>query len=209
MRVLLADDHALVRAGIRALLERIGETVIAETGDGREAIDLIDDLKPDAALLDITMPGLNGFEVAARIAKSSPHTRVVILSMHADPAYVAQAMRAGVCGYLLKDGGLDELRVALRAVSLGQTYLSPGISTQLVDRFARQEQPNPLAALTERQREILQLIAESKSMKEIAAALGVSIKTVETHRAQMMERLNIHDVAGLVRFAVRAGVVSA
>jgi DNA-binding NarL/FixJ family response regulator len=211
MRVVLADDHTLVRAGIRSLLERVtGVEVVAETGDGREARDLIEKHRPDVALLDITMPSLNGLEVAARVSDVSPKTRVVILSMHADEGYVAQALRAGVAGYLLKDSASTELAVALNAVSRGESYLSPAISRQVVEGFLRSADatPDPLAALTPRQREILQLIAEGRSTKEIAAALEVSVKTVETHRAQLMDRLGIRELAGLVRFAIRAGLVS-
>ena len=211
MRVILADDHHLVRAGIRALLEGIpGLRVVGETGDGRDALDLIEKHRPEVALLDITMPGLNGIEVATRAARTSPGTRVIILSMHAGEAYVAQALRAGVAGYLLKDAAADELPMALKAVGRGETYLSPAISRQVVDAYLRASDvaPDPLAGLTERQREVLQLIAEGSSTKEIAGRLDVSVKTVETHRAQIMERLDIRDVAGLVRFAIRAGLVS-
>lgn len=211
MRVLLADDHTLVRAGLRALLDGIPDlTVVAETGDGREALDLIGTHRPDVALLDITMPGLNGLEVATRAGEVSPRTRILVLSMHAAPAYVAQALRAGVAGYLLKDAAAAELAVAIAAVARGESYLSPAISKQVVDGFLRGAVPaeDPLAALTPRQREILQLIAEGRSTKQIASDLDVSVKTVETHRAQLMERLDIHDVPGLVRFAIRSGIVS-
>lgn len=211
MRVLLADDHTLFREGVRSLLERIGDvTVVAETGDGRDAMEAIERLRPDIALLDITMPGLNGLEVASRVGKVSPGTRVVILSMHAGEAYVAQALRAGVAGYLLKDAAAAELALALRAVARGETYLSPAISRHVVEGFLGRGavDDDPLSGLTARQRETLQLIAEGKNTKEIAAALGVSVKTVESHRAQLMERLGIHDVPGLVRFAIRAGIVS-
>lgn len=211
MRLLLADDHTLFREGVRSLLSRMPEvTIVAETGDGREALDLIDKHRPDVALLDITMPGLNGLEVASRTSQKSPKTRVVILSMHANEAYVAQALRAGIAGYLVKDAAATELAAALRAVARGETYLSPAISRQVVDGFLGKSQleADPLQGLTARQREILQLIAEGKSTKEIAAVLDVGIKTVETHRANLMERLGIHDVAGLVRFAIRSGVIS-
>jgi DNA-binding NarL/FixJ family response regulator len=211
MRLLLADDHTLFRQGVRSLLDRIaGVEVVAETGDGREALDLLDRIRPDVALLDITMPGLNGLEVAARASKVSPATRVVILSMHAGEAYVAQALRAGVAGYLLKDAAAAELELALHSVRRGETYLSPAISRHVVDGFLGRAPADgdPLAGLTTRQREILQLIAEGKSTKEIAAILGVSVKTVETHRAQLMDRAGIHDVAGLVRLAIRSGLVS-
>lgn len=211
MRVLLADDHTLFRHGVRSLLERIpGVEVVAETGDGREALDLVDRVRPDVALVDIAMPGLNGLEVAARAAKASPATCVVILSMHAGEAYVAQALRAGVSGYLLKDAAAAELEMALRAVRRGETYLSPAISKHVVDGFLGRAalEGDQLSGLTARQREILQLIAEGKSTKEIASILGVSVKTVETHRAQLMDRVGIHDVAGLVRLAIRSGLVS-
>jgi DNA-binding NarL/FixJ family response regulator len=211
VKVLLADDHTLVRKGIRALLMALpGVQVIAETADGREALELIETHRPDVALLDITMPGLNGLEVAARSVKSSPHTKILILSMHAGEAYVAQALAAGVRGYLLKDAADDELGMALKAVARGDVYLSPRISKQVVARYARAAatEPDPLAGLTPRQREILQLVAEGKSSKEIAVLLDLSVKTVESHRGQIMERLDIHDITGLVRFAIRVGLVS-
>ncbi len=210
MKVLLADDHHLVRAGIRALLEKHpGVEIVAEAGDGREALEGIERLRPDIALLDISMPGLNGLEVAARATKVCEKTRVLILSMHADEGYVAQALRAGVSGYLLKDSVSSELALALTALGRGERYLSPRISTQVVDGFLRGDsrEDDPLSALTSRQREILQLIAEGHSTRQIAEALDVSVKTIETHRAQLMERLDIHDVAGLVRFAVRSGLI--
>jgi DNA-binding NarL/FixJ family response regulator len=184
--------------------------VVAEASDGREALDLIETHRPDVALVDITMPGLNGLEVAARAAKASPRTRILILSMHAGEAYVAQALAAGVGGYLLKDAADDELAMALKVVARGDVYLSPRISKQVVERYARAAatEPDPLAGLTARQREILQLVAEGKSSKQIAALLELSIKTVESHRGQIMERLGVHDVTGLVRFAIRVGLVS-
>jgi len=211
VRVLLADDHTLVRKGIRAVLASLpGIEIVAETGDGREALSLIEQHRPDLALLDITMPGLNGLEVAFRVAQVSARTKVLILSMHAGEAYVAQALRAGVAGYLLKDAADDELPMAIKAVARNEVYLSPRISKQLVDRFVQSgaTEPDPLAGLTTRQREILQLVAEGKSSKEIAAMLDLSIKTVESHRGQIMERLGVHDVTGLVRFAIRVGLVS-
>jgi DNA-binding NarL/FixJ family response regulator len=210
VRIVLADDHSLVRAGLHALLEGLGEAVVGEAGDGEEALKLIAELRPDAVFLDITMPGLNGFDVATRATQLSPNTRIVILSMHADPAYVAQALRAGVAGYLLKGASVGELRVALDAIAKGDTFLSPAISRQVVDGFlSGSEVEDPLAGLTPRQREILKLIAEGRSTKEIAANLQVSVKTVETHRAQLMARLSIRDVAGLVRFAIRSGLITA
>jgi NarL family two-component system response regulator LiaR len=211
MRILLADDHTLFRAGIRSILERVpGVTVVAEAGDGREALDLLEEHRPDIALLDITMPGLNGLEVADRVESLSPGTKVIILSMHANEGYVAQALRAGVSGYILKDAASQDLELSLLAVARGETWLSPSISKQVVELFLRGDKPadDPLASLTARQREVLQLIAEGKSTKEIAFDLEISVKTVEAHRAQLMERLDIHDIPGLVRFAIRTGLVS-
>ncbi len=211
MKVILADDHHLVRSGIRALLESIGGvSVVAETGDGREALELIQQHRPDVALLDITMPGLNGLEVAARVRESSPRTRVIVLSMHAGETYVAQALSVGVAGYLLKDSAVSDLQAALEAVGRGGTFLSPAISQQVAASHLRggSRSADPLQGLSPRQREVLQLIAEGRSTKEIAFDLSLSIKTVETHRAQIMERLQIHDVAGLVRFAIRAGLIT-
>jgi DNA-binding NarL/FixJ family response regulator len=221
MRVLLADDHALVRAGIRALLTGLPDVEsVIEAGDGQEALSLLRELRPDVALVDIAMPGLNGLELAARVQREAPGTRLVILSMHGTPGHVAQALRAGVSGYLLKDSAADELPVLLRAVMRGETYLSPTISKQVVDGYlGRTSSPATAAAagtpdgsdldvLTPRQREILQLVAEGKSTKEVAQLLDLSVKTVETHRAQIMDRLGIRDLAGLVRYAVRTGLVS-
>ena len=209
LRILLADDHALVRGGIRSLLGSIeGVTVVAETGDGLEALELIRSLAPDLALLDITMPGLNGLEIAERAAKEAPSTKIVVLSMHANESYVADALRVGVAGYLRKSAAVAELPAALEAVARGEIYLSPGISQQIVDVLRGGGAPaNPLAALSPRQREILQLIAEGLSSKEIGFRLKISSKTVDTHRAQIMERLGIHNVQGLVRAAMRAGLI--
>ena len=212
MRILLADDHALVRAGIRALLQAIPEVrEVLEAGDGREALTLAEAEKPDVALLDITMPGLNGLDVAAQLARSCPRTRVIILSMHSTPSHVAQALRSGAAGYLLKDAAAEELPVALRAVSRQETYLSPAISRHVVAGFLGRG-PGGAAdgadVLTPRQREVLQLVAEGKASKEIATLLELSVKTVEAHRSQIMERLGIHDVPGLVRYAIRVGMVS-
>jgi DNA-binding NarL/FixJ family response regulator len=211
VRILLADDHTLVRAGIRSLLESVeGLTVVAESGDGREALELIIKHRPDVALLDIGMPGLSGIEVARRSVQESPRTKVIILSMHADATYVRQAMRAGVAGYLLKGAAVVELPFAVQSVMRGETYLTPRISQAVVDGYLRDggDEPTPLEALTDRQREILQLVAEGKSTKEIAHLLDLSVKTVETHRTRIMERLDIHDVPGLVRFAIRMGLIS-
>lgn len=211
IRVLIADDHNLVRAGMRALLQNIeGVTVIAEASDGREALDLIKQKRPDVALLDITMPGLNGIEVAARASKDVPHVRLLILSMHANEEYVLQALRVGAAGYLVKGADTMELELALKALMRGESYLSPAVSKHLISDYARRVggEAGSLELLTPRQREILQLIAEGHSTKAIASLLKISVKTVETHRSVLMERLDIHDVAGLVRYAIRVGVVA-
>ena len=201
-RVLLVDDHALVRGGIRSLLEKMtGIEVVAEASDGREALEMAKKHFPNVVLMDIGMAGLNGLEALARATKEFSAVKVIILSMHANEEYVLQALRAGACGYLLKDAAVAELELALRAVNRGEIYLSPRISKRVIDNFLeRLANERPLREeLTPRQREIVQLVAEGKSTKEIAFFLKVSIKTVEAHRAQLMERLGIHDVAGLVR----------
>ncbi len=210
IRVLLADDHTLVRAGIRSLLENMeGIEVIAEAGDGREALRLVRTHRPDVVLMDIAMPGLNGLEAAARIAKKFPNVRVIILSMHVNEEYVLQTLRAGAAGYMVKGADAAELEIAIRAVARGETYLSPMVSKHVVTDYIQRisGETSPLELLTPRQREVLQLIAEGYSTKKIARTLKISVKTVETHRMQLMERLDIHDIAGLVRYAIRVGLV--
>lgn len=210
IRVLLADNHTLVRAGLRALLQNIeGIQVVAEAGDGREALHLIAVHQPDLVLMDIAMPEMNGLEATAHVVKEFPQVRVMILSMHANEEYVLQALRSGAMGYVLKDAGISELELAVRAIVRGETYLSPAVSKHVVADYVRRvsSEPSSLEQLTSRQREILQLIAEGRTTKEIADLLYVSVKTVETHRLQLMKRLNIHDIAGLVRYAIRMGLV--
>lgn len=210
-RVLLAEDHALVRSGIRALLEDLsGIDVVGEVANGREALEFVATHRPDVVLMDLTMPELNGLDATARIRREFSEVRILILSMHGDDEYVTQSLRAGANGYLLKNAGRAELEIALRAVARGDHYLSPAVSRTVVAEFVHGggERRTPLERLTPRQREVLQLIAEGNSTKEIAAKLNLSIKTVESHRAQLMHRLGIHDVPGLVRYAIRAGVVS-
>jgi len=210
-KVILADDHALVRAGIRSLLESLpGIEVAAETGDGLEAVQLVRRLQSDAILLDITLPGLNGLEVAQQITRMESPTRILMLSMHAGAEYVARALLAGASAYLIKDSAFEELSTALEFLFRGQRYLSQSVDEQTVERILTSqhvEQPE-LAPLTPRQRQILQLIAEGYATREIAERLHLSVKTVETHRAQLMDRLGIYDVAGLVRLAIRTGMVT-
>ena len=211
-RVLLADDHTLVRAGLRKLLESIpGMEVVGEAGDGLALLELAEKLQPQVVLMDIAMPGLNGLEATARITKSWPDICVLILSMHRNSEYVRQALRHGAVAYLLKDAAPLELEWALAAVLRGETYLSPAVSKGVVSDYVhrlRSDEPAQ-AALTPRQREVLQLIAEGQSTKEIARRLDLSVKTVETHRTQLMKQLDIHEVAGLVRYAIREGLISA
>ncbi len=211
LRTLLADDHSLVRAGLRSLLEEMaGVEVVGEAADGHEALRLIGELMPDVAFLDISMPGLNGLEVAARVAREHLRTRVIILSMHIDDEYVRRALLTGAAGYLLKNSDRSELEMALRAVARGETWLAPEVSSRVVAAYARGDEPagsGPFELLTGRQREVLQFIAEGLSTKEIAHRLNLSVKTIETHRTELMERLDIHGVAGLVRYAIRVGIV--
>lgn len=207
LRIVLADDHTMVRAGLRALLEAIpGVSVVGETGDGGEALALALELRPDVVLLDVAMPTMSGLEAAARIGRELPDTRVIILSMHSADQYVVQALRAGVSGYLLKNGAVKELEHALQAVARGERYLSAALSRHVLETFIeRAAEAEP--TLTGRQTEVLRLIAQGRNTKGIADELGLSAKTVEAHRAQIMERLGVHDIASLVRYAMRAGIV--
>ena len=211
IRVMLADDHTLVRAGIRALLEKLpGVEVVGEAGDGREVLNLVKLHRPDVVLMDISMPGLNGLEAAARMAREFPDVRVIILSMHNNEEYVWRALKAGAAGYLLKKAATAELETALQRVVHGEIYLSQEISTQLLRNFPLHgiaDRKSPLEQLTGRQREILQLIAEGQNTKGIAEILKVSPKTVEYHRMKLMDCLNVHDIPGLVRFALRVGLL--
>jgi DNA-binding NarL/FixJ family response regulator len=209
--ILLADDHTLVRAGIRALIEQLPTVkVVGEAKDGREALRLVKERKPDLILMDVAMPGLNGLEATARVSKEFPDVRVIILSMYANEEYVREAINAGAAGYLVKRSAATELERAITAVARGEKYFSPLVSAHVNrDRDGRLSVDRAfIERLTPRQREILQLVAERHSTKDIAGILSISVKTVETHRAQLMERLDIHDVPGLVRFAIRAGLVS-
>ena len=210
LRLLLADDHTLVRAGLRALLDGMESvTVVAEAETGEQAVARALEHAPDVALLDITMPQLNGLQAAERILAQSPGTRIIILSMHAAEEYVNRALALGVSGYLLKDAATLELQAALEAVAAGQTFLSPRITSQLLESRLRQGDGPPKPTLTARQIEVLRLLALGKSVKEIAYDLQLSAKTVETYRAQIMERLGLHDLASLVRYAIRSGLIDA
>ncbi len=211
IRIVLADDHNLVRSGLKSLLSGMqGVEVIAEATNGKEAVDLVGSLRPDVVLMDIGMKVLNGIEAAALLTRDYPTVRVIILSMHDTQDFVSQALKAGAAGYVLKDAAPLELEFALQAVGNGDTYLSPRVSRQVVQSFVRPpDAESGLEALSPRQREILKAVAVGRTTKQIAFDLGVSIKTIETHRAQIMDRLNIHDVAGLVRFSIRAGLISA
>lgn len=209
--ILLVDDHPLVRAGIRALLEKLPEVeVTGEATDGREVLRMIREHQPDVVLMDIAMAGLNGLDATARISAEFPGVRVVILSMYADEEYVRQAINSGAAGYLVKGSAAAELENAIATVARGEKYVTPLVSTHIARDLAGHltTERAGIERLTSRQREILQLIAERHNTKDIAQVLSISVKTVETHRAQLMDRLGIHDVPGLVRFAIRAGLVS-
>jgi DNA-binding NarL/FixJ family response regulator len=210
IRVVLADDHALVRQGIRSLLEKLDNIeVVGEAGEGREALELSRTKQPDIVFMDITMPGLNGLEAVTRMKKECPTARVIMLSMHAREEYFQQALESGAVGYLLKDADRMELELAIRTVMRGETYLTPTVAKYAVDayRLRKDADQGPLASLSSRQKEILQLIAEGYANKEIAQRLDLSLRTVEAHRAELMERLNIRDVPGLVKIALRVGLI--
>ena len=212
IRVLLADDHALVMAGIRALVEELGTTqIVAEANNGRDAVALAKQHRPDLVIMDISMKDLNGIEATAQIMAEVPSTRVLILSMHTTEDFVRRAIKAGAAGYLVKDSAPLDLKMAIAAVLRDEIYLSPRVSKHVVAGFLHgkpHQDESSMDALTARQREVLQMVAEGKSTKEIAYQLNVSVKTVETHRAALMERLDIHDIAGLVLYAVRHGLIS-
>jgi len=211
VKVLLADDHRLVRAGLRRLLEELpGVLVVGEADDGDQAVELAETLLPDVVIADISMPGMSGVELTRWLAKNFPHVRVIILSMHSSGDYVVQALNAGAHAYLLKHSAAEEIGLALRAVTTNQSYLSAGISHQMVDAYMKEASGQAAAGpnITPRQRQVLKLVAEGKSSKEIAAILDISPRTVDTHRADLMERLGARDVVGLLREAARLGLVS-
>jgi DNA-binding NarL/FixJ family response regulator len=206
IRVVLADDHQLVRQSLKALLEREGFQVAGEASDGQEALRLVPNVCPDVAILDISMPILNGLDAARELKKSSPKTKTILLTQHDEDQYVTEALRAGVRGYVLKNQAATDLVHAIQQVCRGEIYLSPSISRTVVEAFLSKT-TLPTDPLTSRERQILQLIGEGKSSKEIAALLGISIKTAESHRTRLMRKLDIHELASLVRYAIRRGLV--
>lgn len=209
IRTLIADDHALVRAGIRALVEKIkGVTVVGEAGRGSEALKLISELKPDLVLLDITMPDGNGFDVLHHVAKNYSEIKIIVLTVHEAGEYAIRALREGAAGFLPKSAASTELEQAIHTVMKGEVYISPETSRKTLLEYGKGVTKRDLLAnLSPRQREVLRLIAEGRTTKQIAQVLEISVKTVETHRAQLMERLDIHDVAGLVRYAIIVGLI--
>jgi two-component system response regulator NreC len=206
LKILLADDHAVVREGLRVLLEREGFTFSAEASDGREAIQLCEKHKPDIAVLDLAMPLLNGIDAAREIIKSNSKIKVILLTMHTEDHLVLESLRAGVTGYVLKTRASSELVQAIRAVSKGEMYLTQSISRTIVQAFLNKDDV-PDRFLSDRERQVLQLVAEGKTTKELATILGISAKTAESHRSNIMDKLDIHDVAGLVRYAIRTGII--
>jgi two-component system response regulator NreC len=207
IRILLADDHAVVRQGFKMILSaQTDMEIVGEAGNGREAVELADSLKPDIVVMDVAMPELNGIEATRRLSTSSPHTRVVALSMHKDNVYVREILRAGARGYLLKDSVAADVVAAIRAVARGESYLSPAVSNAVLDDY-RKHVTNPIDLLSSREREVLQMLAEGKTNKEIAVVLNLSVYTVDAHRGRIMEKLNVHSINELVRFAVRNGLI--
>jgi DNA-binding NarL/FixJ family response regulator len=205
-RILLADDHGVVREGLKALLTQSGYQVVAEAENGLDAVRLARKLRPEIAVLDVGMPLLNGIGAALAIARDAPTTRVIALTMHTEDTYVLEALRAGIRGYVLKTQAMSDLVAAIHQVILGTIYLSPGVSQAVLDAFLKRRDFDP-PALTPRERQVLQLVAEGRRSKEIADVLGITTKTAEAHRANIMDKLGIHETAGLVRYAVKFGFV--
>jgi two-component system, NarL family, response regulator NreC len=207
IRILLADDHAVVRQGFKMILGAQPDfEIVGEAGNGREAVELAENLKPDIVVMDVAMPELNGIEATRRLSTSVPHCRVVALSMHKDNVYVREILRAGARGYLLKDSEAADVVSAVRAVAQGEGYISPAVSNAVLDDY-RKHVTNPIDLLSSREREVLQMLAEGKTNKEIAVVLNLSVYTVDAHRGRIMEKLNVHSINELVRFAVRNGLI--
>ena len=206
LRIVLADDHRIVREGLKVLLEHEQFQVIAEASDGHEALKQVRALRPDVAVLDVSMPGLNGLDAARELARVAPSTRAILLTVHTEDAYVMAALRAGIKGYVLKNQAGADLVQAIREVASGRTYLSPGISQAVVDACLTKTEL-PADPLTVREREVLQLVAEGKTTKEVAHVLGISVKTADSHRTRMMRKLDVHETASLVRHAIRIGLI--
>ena len=210
LKILLADDHQIVRQGLKALLEEEGFKVICEASNGQEAIAMAREFEPDVAVLDLSMPILNGIVAAEEIRKASGNKiRVVLLTVHTERQYVLQALRAGIRGYVLKTRAAADLIQAIADVNSGLTYLSSGISQAVVEAYLTKDELAPQESLTPRELQVLQLVAEGKTTKEVANLLGVSFKTAESHRTRIMEKLDIHETAGLVRYAIRKGIIQA
>ena len=206
LQIILADDHPIVRQGFKALLEREGFEVVGEASDGHEASRLAQTLRPDVAVLDLIMPGLNGLDAARAVLQASPRTKTILLTVHKEDQYVLGALQAGVKGYVLKTQAIMEVVQAIQQVARGGLYLSPAVAEAVVQAYLGKTEL-PLDLLTPREREVVQLVAEGKTTKEIAEVLGVSVKTAESHRANIMEKLDIHEIAGLVRYAIRRGLI--
>jgi DNA-binding NarL/FixJ family response regulator len=207
MKIILADDHAILRESLKELLEERGLQVVGEASNGREAIDLVVKHKPNVAVMDLGMPLLNGIEAAREISRVAPQTQTILLTMFEEDDYILNALRAGVRGYVLKGQASADLVKAIQSVMRGSVYLSPGISQSVIDAYV-QRRESPLDPLTDRERQVLHLIAEGKSTKEVANLLDLSVKTAETHRTKIMRKLDIHNTAGLVRYAVRRHLIS-
>ncbi|HWZ98530.1 MAG TPA: response regulator transcription factor [Candidatus Dormibacteraeota bacterium] len=206
IRILLVDDHALVRQGLRSLLEREGFSVVGEASDGLEALDQVRALAPDIVVMDISMPSQNGLNAAREIKKVWPDTKVILLTQHTEDMYIADALEASVSGYVLKSQASSDLVHAIQQVSDGKVYISPGISGAVLTAY-KSRTDNKTDTLTLRERQVLQLIAEGKSTRDVASLLFISVKTAETHRSRLMQKLDIHETAGLVRYAIRRGLV--
>jgi len=205
-KILLADDHALIRQGLRALLEKLGFQVVGEAADGQETLRSVEKTQPDVAILDISMPILNGLDAARELKKTSPRTKVILLTQHDEDQYVTESMRAGVKGYVLKSQASHDLVHAIQEVCRGSIYLSPNISRAVVDAYLSKSNV-PADPLSGRERQVLQLVSEGKSTKDVALHLGISVKTAESHRARLMKKLDIHETASLVRYAIRSGLI--